>query len=91
VASEAWLQARVRFGGFVGMRRVFGFGCFGWRGHRALEELRRSGRRREDPVGLTAVADRAARDDPAGEAVERLATRRALRLIAGLPAHQAEA
>jgi RNA polymerase sigma-70 factor (ECF subfamily) len=59
--------------------------------HRALDELRRAGRRREDPAGLDAADDRVARDDPAGEALDRLATRRALEMIAALPRDQAEA
>ncbi|MGH6653733.1 MAG: sigma factor-like helix-turn-helix DNA-binding protein, partial [Actinocrinis sp.] len=41
--------------------------------------------------GLTTAHDRAALDDPAREAVDRLATRRALRMISRLPANQAEA
>jgi RNA polymerase sigma-70 factor (ECF subfamily) len=91
VASETWLQAAREVRRFRGDAAGFRVWLFRVARHRALDELRRSGRRREDPVGLTAAAERAARDDPAGEAVERLATRRALRLIAGLPGHQAEA
>lgn len=58
--------------------------------HRALDELRRSGRRREDPVGLAAGGGPVAGDDPAAQVVERAETRRALGLIAGLPRSQAE-
>src|SRR5581483_295801 len=42
-------------------------------------------------AGLYTAPDLASRDDPAREAVERLATRQALRLISELPANQAEA
>ena len=93
VASETWLQAAYELRRFRGDADGFRIWLFRVARHRALEELRRSGRRREDPVGLfgAEVDNRASRDDPAREAVDRLATRRALRLIAELPANQAEA
>lgn len=93
VASETWLQAAYELRRFRGDADGFRVWLFRVARHRALEELRRSGRRREDPAGLFGVEvdNRASRDDPAREAVERLATRRALRLIAELPANQAEA
>jgi RNA polymerase sigma-70 factor (ECF subfamily) len=91
VASETWLQAAREIRRFRGDAAGFRVWLFRVARHRALDELRRSGRRREDPTGLATAADRAARDDPAGEAVERMATRRALRLIAALPPDQAEA
>jgi len=91
VASETWLQAAHELRRFRGDADGFRVWLFRVARHRALEELRRSGRRREDPAGLFGVDDRVSRDDPAREAVERMATRRALRLIAELPANQAEA
>lgn len=91
VASETWLQAAHDIRRFRGDAAVFRVWLFRVARHRALEELRRSGRRREDPAGLFALDDRASRDDPAREVVERMATRRALRLIADLPTNQAEA
>lgn len=91
VASETWLQAAYDIRKFRGDAAVFRVWLFRVARHRALEELRRSGRRREDPSGLFALDDRASRDDPAREVVERMATRRALRLIADLPTNQAEA
>ena len=91
VASETWLQAAREIRRFRGDAAGFRVWLFRVARHRALDELRRSGRRREDPVGLSAAEDRAARDDPAGEVVEWAATRRALRLIAALPPDQAEA
>jgi RNA polymerase sigma-70 factor (ECF subfamily) len=91
VASETWLQAAREIRRFRGDAAGFRVWLFRVARHRALDELRRSGRRREDPTGLATAADRAARDDPAGEAVEQMDTRRALRLIAALPPDQAEA
>lgn len=91
VASETWLQAAYEIRRFRGDAAGFRIWLFRVARHRALEELRRSGRRREDPAGLLGADDRASRDDPAREAVERMATRRALSLIAELPANQAEA
>lgn len=91
VASEAWLQAARDVHGFRGDAAGFRVWLFRVARHRALDELRRSGNRPEVPAGLTAAEDLAAPDDPAVEAIERLATRRALRLIAGLPPDQAEA
>lgn len=91
VASESWLQAAREIRRFRGDAAGFRVWLFRVARHRALDELRRSGRRREDPAGLGATVERAARDDPAAEAVEQMATRRALRLIAGLSPDQAEA
>jgi len=91
VASESWLQAAREIRRFRGDAAGFRVWLFRVARYRALEELRRGARRREDPAGLDAAPDRAARDDPAAEAVERLATRRALRLVATLPEQQAEA
>ena len=91
VASEAWLQAARDVRGFRGDAAGFRVWLFRVARHRALDELRRSGNRREDPAGLSSAEHLIAPDDPAGEAIERLATRRALKLIAGLPPDQAEA
>jgi RNA polymerase sigma-70 factor (ECF subfamily) len=91
VASETWLQAARDIRRFRGDAAGFRVWLFRVARNRALEELRRSGRRKEDPAGLYTAPDLASRDDPAREAVERMATRQALRLIAELPANQAEA
>lgn len=91
VASETWLQAARDIRRFRGDAAGFRVWLFRVARNRALEELRRSGRRREDLAGLYAAPDRASLDDPEREAVERMATRRALRLIADLPTNQAEA
>ncbi|MCK9897937.1 RNA polymerase sigma factor [Frankia sp. AgB32] len=92
VASEAWLQIARDLSTFRGDADGFR----GWAAtiarHRALDHLRRRGRRqREDiPVELVTVP-LAGPDDTADEALEAMSTERALRLIAGLPLDQAEA
>ncbi|HEU5331956.1 MAG TPA: RNA polymerase sigma factor [Actinocrinis sp.] len=91
VASETWLYAAREIRGFRGDAAGFRVWLFRIARHRALDELRRAGRRREDPAGLDAADDRIARDDPAGEALDRLSTRRALEMIAALPRDQGEA
>jgi RNA polymerase sigma-70 factor, ECF subfamily len=90
-ASETWLQAAREIRGFRGDAAGFRVWLFRVARHRALDELRRAGRRREDPVGLDAADDRVSWDDPADEAVERFSTRHALSMIAALPPDQAEA
>ena len=91
VASETWLQAARDVRGYRGNAAGFRVWLFRVARHRALDELRRTGRRLEDPAGLCAAEELIAPDDPAGEALERMATARALRLIADLPPDQAEA
>jgi RNA polymerase sigma-70 factor (ECF subfamily) len=96
VASETWLQAARDVRGFRGDASGFRVWLFRVARHRALDELRRSGRRLEDPAGLAGEAAHAtleypAADDTAAEAVERLSTQDALRMIARLPKDQAEA
>jgi RNA polymerase sigma-70 factor (ECF subfamily) len=90
VASETWLQAAREIRRFRGDATGFRVWLFRVARNRALTELRSSGRRREDLVGLEAPGELASRDDPAAEAEERIATERALRLIAALPRNQAE-
>lgn len=91
VASEAWLQIARDLGRFSGDADRFR----GWTAtiarNRALDHIRRTGRRPAvggDETVLYGIADRA---DTAGEALEALATTRAMRLIAQLPPDQAEA
>lgn len=96
VASETWLQAARDVRGFRGDAAGFRVWLFRVARNRGLDELRRSGRRLEDPVGLPgdspgAPRQRPAPDDTAAEAVERMSTERALQLIARLPKNQAEA
>lgn len=96
VASETWLQAARDVRAFRGDGVGFRVWLFRVARNRGLDELRRSGRRLEDPVGLPGDSPQAPRarpalDDTAAEAVERLSTERALNLIAQLPKNQAEA
>lgn len=96
VASETWLQAARDVRGFRGDAAGFRVWLFRVARNRALDELRRSGRRLEDPVGLPGDSPGAPRaqpapNDTAAEAVERMSTERALQLIAQLPKTQAEA
>jgi RNA polymerase sigma-70 factor (ECF subfamily) len=96
VASETWLQAARDVRAFRGDGTGFRVWLFRVARNRGLDELRRSGRRLEDPVGLPGDSPQAARErtapnDTAAEAVERLSTERALNLIARLPKNQAEA
>jgi RNA polymerase sigma-70 factor (ECF subfamily) len=89
VASETWLQVARDLGRFHG-----GIGDFrGWlfriARHRGIDHLRRTGRRREDPVEVIDVGVFA--PDAAAQTEEALSTSWALSLIATLPRDQAEA
>jgi RNA polymerase sigma-70 factor (ECF subfamily) len=92
VASETWLHAAREVRVFRGDAAGFRVWLFRVARHRALDELRRADRRKEDNGDVTGVvAELPGDDDTAAEAVERLATERALGLIAELPKDQAEA
>jgi RNA polymerase sigma-70 factor (ECF subfamily) len=90
VASETWLQAARDLPGYHGDGAGFRVWLFRIGRNRAIDELRRAGRRREDlqaePGGLTDVAP-----DAASVAEERSGTARAMALLAHLPREQAEA
>jgi len=94
-ASETWLQAARDVRGFRGDATGFRVWLFRVARNRGLDELRRSGRRLEDPAGLPDDANvlrgGPASNDTAAEAEERRSTERALRLISSLPKTQAEA
>ncbi|MCQ4082536.1 RNA polymerase sigma factor [Streptomyces sp. RB6PN25] len=92
VASEAWLQITRDLARFSGDADRFR----GWTAtiarNRALDHVRRLGRRPAiggDETVLYGMADH--RADTAGEALEALATERAMELISRLPVDQAEA
>jgi RNA polymerase sigma-70 factor (ECF subfamily) len=92
VASEAWLQITRDLGRFHGDADRFR----GWTAtiarNRALDHIRRLGRRPAvggDESVLYQMAD--AHADTFGEALEALATERAMKLISRLPMEQAEA
>jgi RNA polymerase sigma-70 factor (ECF subfamily) len=91
VAADAWLQIARDIGSFRGDYDRFR----GWAStvarHRALDHLRRAGRRPDGSVGLDAIADLVARDDTERDALERLSTDSAITLISALPRDQAEA
>lgn len=92
VASEAWLQVSRDLASFSGDHDGFR----GWvttiGRHRALDHLRRQGRRASSvPVPAEELAFLAADDDTAAGAIEAISTDAALALIATLPPDQAEA
>ena len=96
VASETWLHAARDVRGFRGDAAGFRVWLFRVARHRGLDELRRAGRRLEDPAGLPGDSPEtphtwSAPDDTAAAAMERLSTEQALRMIARLPKNQAEA
>jgi RNA polymerase sigma-70 factor (ECF subfamily) len=91
VVSEAWLNVARDLPSFTG--DVDGFR--GWvttiTRNRAYDAHRARARRPVVLDDLLALADRPAGDDTAAAAVERLATARAVALVASLPRDQAEA
>jgi RNA polymerase sigma-70 factor, ECF subfamily len=91
VSSEAWLQIARDFDSFEGDADRFR----GWAAriarNRALDHLRMRGRRPAVGGDETELTGRPAESDTADEAIEALATRRTLALIAQLPQDQAEA
>jgi RNA polymerase sigma-70 factor (ECF subfamily) len=92
VASEAWLQAAKDVRGYRGDAAGFRVWLFRVARHRALDELRKTSRRKEDNGDVAAIAtDWPSADDTERAAAEREDTERALRLIARLPKDQAEA
>lgn len=89
LASETWIRVARDLGSFTGDERGFRSWVFTIARHRLLDWRRHEGRARTVPRPLERLDGRATAD-PAGEALERLATDAALQLIARLPADQAE-
>ncbi|XVQ13177.1 sigma-70 family RNA polymerase sigma factor [Spirillospora sp. CA-255316] len=91
VAADAWLQIARDLGSFSGDYDRFR----GWAStiarHRALDHLRRIGRRPDSGVRVEDLTDLVGRDDPERDALDRLSTDSAIALISGLPRDQAEA
>ncbi len=92
VASEAWLQVARDLRGFRGDYDGFR----GWVAtiarHRAIDHLRRQGRRPPtSPVPVEDLTELSASDDTAACALDAVSTDAAVRLIATLPPDQAEA
>jgi RNA polymerase sigma-70 factor (ECF subfamily) len=90
VASETWLQAARDLSRFRGDPASFRVWLFRIARHRALDEFRRSRRRREEPREPSDLGDQSVRD-VAYEVVERSDTRWAIDMIRTLPRGQAEA
>lgn len=91
VASETWLQAARDLPAFRGDAAGLRVWLFRMARNRAVDELRRAGRRREDLVAEPVEPRGPATPDAATQAEEMMATRRALALVAALPPDQAEA
>ncbi|WP_030926599.1 RNA polymerase sigma factor [Streptomyces sp. NRRL B-24720] len=91
VASDAWLEIARDLGRFRGD----GAGFRGWTAviarHRALDHLRRQKSRPRGSLIEQDLLEMPGIQDTAGEALESLATERALEVIATLPQDQAEA
>jgi RNA polymerase sigma-70 factor (ECF subfamily) len=91
VASETWLQITRDLRSFRGGADAFR----GWAAtigrHRALDHIRYHQRRAVVVLSTEEFAERAAHDDTSVDAVDALASERALILIRSLPPDQAEA
>ncbi|WP_433326736.1 RNA polymerase sigma factor [Spirillospora sp. CA-294931] len=91
VAADAWLQIARDLGSFSGDYDRFR----GWAStiarHRALDHIRRAGRRPDASIRIDDLTDLVGRDDTEQEALDRLSTGAAVALIATLPQDQAEA
>lgn len=87
-ASETWLQAARDLDRFTGDPADFRGWLFRIARHRGIDELRRAGRRREEPAE---TLDMPSAPDAGSEAVGAAETAWALSRIAALPADQAEA
>ena len=88
-ASETWLQVARDLDRFTGDPAAFRGWLFRIARHRGIDELRRAGRRREDPAET--VDSGPASRDAAAEVIECADTAWALNRIAALPTDQAEA
>jgi RNA polymerase sigma-70 factor (ECF subfamily) len=91
VASETWLQAARDLGGFQGDLAGFRVWLFHIARHRGIDNRRRYRRRAEDPYDPATQEHLAVSPDAEREALDRLGTSWALRVIASLPPDQAEA
>jgi RNA polymerase sigma-70 factor, ECF subfamily len=91
LASETWLGVVRGIDRFRGNEPAFRAWVFTIARHEVLDWRRRAARRPTEDLPVTGVAERAALDDPAADAVEGFTTRAALAMVATLPADQAEA
>jgi RNA polymerase sigma-70 factor (ECF subfamily) len=90
LASETWVDVIRGLARFRGNERGFRSWAYTIARHRATDDWRRTARRPAEPLPADQLPERPAADDPAAAAVERIATDRALALIAKLPPDQAE-
>jgi RNA polymerase sigma-70 factor (ECF subfamily) len=91
LASETWLGVIRGIARFSGTEPAFRAWVFTIARHEALDWRRRAARRPTEDLGVGAVTEQAAPDDPAATALEHLSTRAALAEVATLPPDQAEA
>jgi RNA polymerase sigma-70 factor, ECF subfamily len=91
LASETWLGIIRAIGRFQGSESAFGAWVFTIARHQFLDWRRQGARKPTEQLPVTDTVELAAADDPAAQALDGIATRAALGLIASLPADQAEA
>jgi RNA polymerase sigma-70 factor, ECF subfamily len=91
LASETWLGVIRGLDRFQGNEPAFRAWVFTIARHEVLDWRRRAARRAAEDPSPDGLAGQAAPDDPAADAIERVATREALAMVATLPADQAEA
>lgn len=90
VVADAWLQIARDLHGFRGDLDGLRGWCARIVRNRAIDWVRREGRRPSSATPADQL-DRAAPDDTATDALDNVSTRRAVELIASLPREQAEA
>jgi RNA polymerase sigma-70 factor, ECF subfamily len=91
LASETWLGVVRGIDRFQGNEPAFRAWVFTIARHEVLDWRRRAARRPTEDLPVIALAEQAAPDDPAADALEGFSTRAALAEVATLPADQAEA
>ena len=90
LAADVWLEVVRGLGRFEGGVAGFRSWIFTIARHRAVDWRRRAARQPAAPLPSDLLVERPAGDDPAAAALDALATRRALAVIAQLPPDQAE-
>ena len=91
LASETWLGVVRGLDRFEGNEPAFRAWVFTIARHEVLDWRRRAARRPPEDVPVNGLAEQAAPDDPAADALEGFSTRAAVAMLATLPADQAEA
>ena len=90
IAADTWVQVVRGLAGFGGDEQGWRAWLFTTARRRAIDEGRRRARRPVTPLAEVALARLPALPDAADVVIERLGTRSALALVAGLPPLQAE-